>query len=161
MRNNYICWEIYFMNIAELSSQRSKDPKTQVGACVVNDNNRIIGIGYNGMPNGCDDNKFPWGKGKGMDDKRLYVCHAEINAFLNSNSSTKDCSLYSTLFPCNECAKVIIQSGIKRILYKEIKKNRIKTKAARKMFLSSKIKIKKLKSKIENIQTIIKNGNND
>lgn len=145
-RRNYLSWNNYFMEIAELSAERSKDPNRQVGACIVNDENRIIGIGYNGMPNGCPDHKFSWKKGgKGLDNKNLYVCHAEVNAILNSNNTTRDCSLYSTKFPCNECTKVIIQSGIKKVFYKTIRKNRIITKASKKMLRSSKVKIQKLK----------------
>ena len=141
-----ISWNDYFMKVADLSGERSKDPNRQVGACIVNEDNRIVGIGYNGMPNGCNDDKFSWTKGgKGLDNKNLYVCHAEVNAILNSNNTTRGCSLYSTKFPCNECAKVIIQSGIKKVFYKMIRKNRIKTKASRRMLMSSKVKIQKLK----------------
>ena len=130
IKRTCISWNDYFMKVADLSGERSKDPNRQVGACIVNEDNRIVGIGYNGMPNGCNDDKFSWTKGgKGLDNKNLYVCHAEVNAILNSNNTTRGCSLYSTKFPCNECAKVIIQSGIKKVFYKMIRKNRIKNKS--------------------------------
>ncbi len=146
IKRTCISWNNYFMKVADLSGERSKDPNRQVGACIVNEDNRSVGIGYNGMPNGCPDHKFSWTKGgKGLDNKNLYVCHAEVNAILNSNNTTRGCSLYSTKFPCNECAKVIIQSGIKKVFYKMIRKNRIKTKASRRMLMSSKVKIQKLK----------------
>lgn len=117
-RNDYISWEQYFMGIAMLSAQRSKDPNTQVGACIVNDDNVILGIGYNGMPRGCNDNSMPWERdGECLATKYPYVCHAELNAILNSSKSLKNCTLYVTMYPCNECAKAIIQSGIKKVVY--------------------------------------------
>ena len=107
------------MSVAFLSAQRSKDPNTQVGACIVNEDNKIVGIGYNGMPNGCSDDFLPWGKSDvWLESKYPYVCHAEMNAILNRNSSSvKGCTLYVALFPCNDCAKLIIQSGIKEVFY--------------------------------------------
>lgn len=120
-RENYISWDKYFMAIAKLSSMRSKDPSTQVGACIVGLDNRILSIGYNGAPNGFDDDKFPWNReGENLNTKYPYVCHAEMNAILNYRGSRKDlenAKLYVDLFPCNECAKIIIQSGIKRVFY--------------------------------------------
>ena len=120
-RENYISWEEYFMAIAKLSAMRSKDPSTQVGACIVSNDNRILSIGYNGAPNGFDDEKFPWGReGENLDTKYPYVCHAEMNAILNYRGSKKDlesAKIYVDLFPCNECAKIIIQSGIKEVIY--------------------------------------------
>lgn len=114
----HISWNEYFMGVASLSAKRSKDPSTQVGACVVNQDKRIIGIGYNGFPMGCSDQEYPWGKGANyLDSKYPYVVHAEPNAILNCTSSLKDATLYVTLFPCNECAKLIIQSGIKHVVY--------------------------------------------
>lgn len=117
---NHITWQQYFMGIAMLSAQRSKDPSTKVGACIVNKDNKIVGIGYNGMPVGCDDSIMPWER-KAKDNlqtKYPYVVHAELNAILNSNQqSLKGCTLYVTLFPCNECAKAVIQSGIRHIVY--------------------------------------------
>jgi dCMP deaminase len=115
----HISWEQYFMGVALLSAKRSKDPSTQVGACIVNEDKKIIGIGYNGFPNGISDNDFPWGKNdeNPLNNKYPYVVHAEPNAILNSTSSLKGSTLYVTLFPCNECTKLIIQSGIKHIVY--------------------------------------------
>ncbi|OAD61403.1 Deoxycytidylate deaminase, partial [Eufriesea mexicana] len=137
-RKNYLNWDDYFMAVAFLSAKRSKDPITQVGACLVNEEQQIVGIGYNGMPKGCNDNEFPWGKCSDdpLNTKTFYVCHAEINAILNKNSSSvKNCTLYVVLFPCNECAKVIIQSGIKLIKYMSDKHAmKKKTIAAKRMF---------------------------
>ena len=120
-RKDYLTWDEYFMAIAKLSSMRSKDPSTQVGACIVSSDNRILSIGYNGAPNGFNDKKFPWGReGDMLNTKYAYVCHAEMNAILNYRGSRKDlesAKIYVDLFPCNECAKLIIQSGIKEIYY--------------------------------------------
>ena len=120
-RENYISWEEYFMAIAKLSAMRSKDPSTQVGACIVSNDNRILSIGYNGAPNGFNDDEFPWAReGANLDTKYPYVCHAELNAILNYRGSKKDlenAKIYVDLFPCNECAKIIIQSGIKEVIY--------------------------------------------
>lgn len=117
-RNKYISWDSYFMGLALLSSQRSKDPKTQVGACIVNEDNRILSMGYNGLPNGCDDDNYPWdSEGDMLDIKNTYVCHAELNAILNSVGSVRGATIYVTFFPCHECTKAIIQSGIKRVVY--------------------------------------------
>ncbi len=123
-RQDYIGWDEYFMGIAVLSAQRSKDNNTQVGACIVNNEHKIVAVGYNGMPTGCSDDDMPWEReGKtSLDTKYPFVCHAELNAILNSNSaSLSGCTLYVTLFPCNECAKAIIQSGIKKIVYQSNK----------------------------------------
>ena len=115
---NYIIWDEYFMGVAILSSMRSKDPSTKVGACIVNADKKIVGIGYNGFPMGCSDDEFPWEReGEFLDCKYPYVVHAEPNAILNSTVSLKGATIYVTLFPCNECAKLIIQSGIKEIVY--------------------------------------------
>ena len=120
-RNDYLSWEEYFMGIAKLSAMRSKDPSTQVGACIVSSDNRILSIGYNGSPNGFDDDIFPWDReGKPLDTKYMYVCHAEMNAILNYRGNRKeleDAKIYVDLFPCNECAKLIIQAGIKEVIY--------------------------------------------
>ncbi len=120
-RNDYLRWDEYFMAIAKLSALRSKDPNTQVGACIVDSNNRILSIGYNGAPNGFHDDVFPWDReGEKMETKYAYVCHAELNAILNYRGSRKDlegATIYVDLFPCNECAKLIIQSGIKKVIY--------------------------------------------
>jgi dCMP deaminase len=118
-RSDYISWEEYFMGVALLSAQRSKDPNTQVGACIVNEDQRIVGIGYNGLPKGCLDEVLPWNReGDFLDTKYPYIVHAEVNAVLNSNSNMlANCKMYVALFPCNECAKIIIQSGIKEVIY--------------------------------------------
>jgi len=118
-REDYISWDDYFMAVAFLSAQRSKDPATQVGACIVNTEKEIVGIGYNGFPWGCSDDEFPWSReGEPLETKYLYVCHAELNSILNKNSGDlKGCRMYVALFPCNECAKLIIQSGINEIVF--------------------------------------------
>ncbi len=118
-RENYVSWDAYFMGIALLSAQRSKDPGTQVGACIVGADNKILSVGYNGMPTGCADEQMPWGReGNPMDTKYLYVCHAELNAILNySGGNIRGATVYTTLFPCNECAKALIQAGVKRVVY--------------------------------------------
>ena len=117
-RQDYISWDEYFMGIAMLSAERSKDGHTQVGACIVDENNKILSLGYNGMPTGCDDDKMPWEHtGENLNTKYMYVCHAELNAILNTRIPLRGAKLYVTLFPCNECAKAIIQSGIREIVY--------------------------------------------
>lgn len=138
-RNNYINWDEYFMGIALLSAERSKDPNTQVGACIVNDDNKIISTGYNGMPIGCNDDEMPWDReGKNSNETKYpFVCHAELNAILNSPSVIKDqnAKIYVALFPCNECAKAIIQSGIKEIIYMDDKYAYTDSTKASKMML--------------------------
>ena len=118
-RTDNLNWDEYFMGIALLSAKRSKDPSTQVGACIVDPYHKVVSIGYNGMPRGVDDDQIPWGHGEGLDSKYLYVCHAEFNAILNTRdgSALQGCRIYVTLFPCNECAKAIVQTGIKEIIY--------------------------------------------
>lgn len=120
-RKDYLSWDEYFMSIAKLSAKRSKDPSTQVGACIVSDDNRILSIGYNGAPNGFSDKDFPWSReGERLYTKYTYICHAELNAILNYRGSRKElenAKIYVDLFPCNECAKLIIQSGIKEVIY--------------------------------------------
>jgi len=118
-RTDYLSWDEYFMAVALLSSQRSKDPNTQVGACVANRENKIVGVGYNGFPLGCSDDDLPWARtGDFLQTKYPYVCHAELNAVLNSISrDLRGCRIYVGLFPCNECTKVIIQAGIEEIIY--------------------------------------------
>ena len=110
------------MSLAHLSAVRSKDPSTQVGAVIVDSNNKVVGLGYNGFPRGCDDKEFPWEReGEFLDTKYAYVVHAELNAILNANKLIDNCRLYVSLFPCNECSKAIIQSGIKEIIYESDK----------------------------------------
>jgi len=122
MRKDYISWDQYFMGVAKLSSFRSKDPSTQVGACIINPDKRIVGIGYNGLPQGCNDEEYPWAsEGDFVSTKYPYVVHAEANAILNATTNLKGSSIYVTLFPCNECAKLIIQSGIKEIVFESNK----------------------------------------
>jgi dCMP deaminase len=121
-RENYFNWDESFMQICRVISQRSKDPNTQNGACVVNGNNIIIGLGYNGFPRGCSDEKLPWAReGSFYETKYAYVVHAEENAILNTNTSVEGTKLYCTLFPCNECVKVIIQKGVKEVIYEKDK----------------------------------------
>ena len=116
-RTDYITWDEYFMGVAKLAARRSKDPSTQVGACIVSPENIIISTGYNGMPKGCSDDEFPWER-EGADTKYPYVVHAELNAILNANGrDLRDSRVYVALFPCNECAKAIIQSGVKEVVY--------------------------------------------
>ena len=120
-RQDYINWDQYFMGIAILSTYRSKDPNTQVGACIVNDENKILSIGYNGSPKGFSDDNMPWEReGNFMDTKYAYVCHGELNAILNYSGysgNLKGTKIYVTLYPCNECAKMIAQTGIKEVIY--------------------------------------------
>ena len=149
-RENYINWDEYFMAIAKLSAMRSKDPSTQVGACIVSDDNRILSIGYNGAPNGFDDDRFPWQReGENLDTKYPYVCHAELNAILNYRGYKKDlenAKIYVGLFPCNECAKIIIQSGIKTVIYLSDKyANSDNNIAARKLFDECQVKYYKIR----------------
>ena len=122
-RTDYISWDEYFMGIAYLSAMRSKDPNTQVGACLVSQENKILSMGYNGFPTGCDDDEFPWSReGELCDSKYAYVTHSELNAILNyRGGSLEGTKIYVTLFPCNECAKAIIQSGIRELVYADDK----------------------------------------
>ena len=145
-RTNYISWDEYFMGVAILSGQRSKDPGTQVGACIINDKKRIVGIGYNGFPYGVEDDVFPWSKdGEWLDTKYPYVVHAEPNAILNSTVSLDNATLYVTLFPCNDCAKLIIQSGIKEVVFlKDKYHDQDSFAASRKMFDSASIKYRQM-----------------
>ncbi|WP_052591226.1 deoxycytidylate deaminase [Paracholeplasma brassicae] len=123
-RSNYISWDQYFMGVAMLSEKRSKDPNTQVGACIVNQDKRIVGIGYNGFPQKLNDDDFPWEKdGEFEDTKYPYVVHAEANAILNATQNLKGATIYVTLFPCHECVKLIIQSGITELVYASSKYN--------------------------------------
>ena len=118
-RDGYISWDEYFMGISKLSGMRSKDPNTQVGACIVSEDNKILSMGYNGFPIGCSDDEFPWEREGGeLETKYAFVTHSELNAILNyRGGSLAGAKLYVSLFPCNECAKAIIQAGIKTIVY--------------------------------------------
>lgn len=155
MRKDYLSWDQYFMSIALLSAQRSKDDHSQVGACIVNPDKRIVGIGYNGMPFGCNDNLYPWNRdGDWLETKYPYVVHAEPNAILNSTTNLKNCTMYVTLFPCNECAKLIIQSGIKEVVYYEDKyDNTDSIIASKKMFRSSNVSFRLFNDICININT--------
>ncbi len=153
MNKNYISWDEYFMGVAVLSSKRSKDPSTTVGACIVNKKNRIVGIGYNGFPYGCEDSEYPWGRDQTdfLNCKYPYVVHAEPNAILNSTCPLDDCTIYVTLFPCNECAKLIIQSGIKEVVYMSDKYDGTNENiASKRMLKSANVKCRQMKQiKIE------------
>jgi dCMP deaminase len=153
-RTNYISWDEYFMGVAHLSSLRSKDESSQVGACIINQKNRIVGIGYNGFPIGCDDDDFPWEReGDFLDTKYPYVVHAEPNAILNSSVDLEGSKMYVTLFPCNECAKLIIQSGIKEVIYLEEKYSGTPQDiAAKRLFDAAKVKYRQL----DNYQLLVK-----
>lgn len=149
-REDYLSWDEYFMGVAMLASYRSKDPNTQVGACIVNAKNRIMSVGYNGFPMGCSDDEFPWERqGNAYDTKYFYVCHAELNAILNSRDSNLDgCKIYVALFPCNECAKAIIQSGISEVVYISDKyADTEATRASKRMFNAAGVKLTKLTPK--------------
>ncbi|WP_462248851.1 deoxycytidylate deaminase [Ferruginibacter sp.] len=153
-RQGYISWDEYFMGVALLSAQRSKDPSTQVGACIVNDKNKIVGAGYNGLPLGCDDNEFPWEKqGDFLQTKYPYICHAELNAILNNiGMDLKGCKIYTALFPCNECAKAIIQSGISEVIYLSDKYAGTDTaKASRRMLDKAGVDCRKVIATVNNL----------
>lgn len=153
--SNLINWDEYFMGIALLSCKRSKDPNTKVGACIVDDDNKVVSIGYNGMPKGLDESKLSWNKNDGLDSKYLYVCHAEFNAILNTRngSSLKGCTLYVTLFPCNECAKAIVQTGIKKIVYLDDKyHDTLFTQASRKLLLLAGVELEEYKGRFKEIE---------
>lgn len=142
-RQDYLSWDEYFMGIAVLSAMRSKDPSTQVGACIVNSDKRILSMGYNGMPRQCSDDVFPWEReGDPLNSKYLFVCHAELNAILNcAMGSVRGCTVYTTLFPCNECAKAIIQAGITDVVYMSDKyATTDSTLASKKMFDTAGVK---------------------
>ena len=158
-RENYLSWDDYFMGLALLSAKRSKDPNTQVGACIVNTNNKIVSVGYNGMPMGCNDDVFPWGReGNDLDTKYPYVVHAELNAILNSKVDLSGCTIYVTMFPCNECSKAIIQSGIKKMVYLTNKyPDSVAVKASEKMLNSAGVECFKYETDTENILLNFKN----
>jgi len=145
-RKDYISWDEYFMGVAVLSSMRSKDPNTQVGACIVNEEKKIVGVGYNGLPIGVSDDDAPWSReGEWLETKYPYVCHAELNAILNSTSKLKGCRIYVGLFPCNECAKAIIQSGIREVVYLSDKySEEDNTKASKWLFDQSGVRYRQL-----------------
>ena len=136
--DNVLTWDEYFMGLAHLSALRSKDPNTQVGAAIVDENHRVVSVGYNGFPTGVSDDEFPWSReGDVLTSKYAFVVHAELNAILNSQRSVRGCTIYVSLFPCNECAKAIIQSGIKKIVYESDKYNGVDTNIASKRMLKA------------------------
>ncbi len=155
MIKSNVSWDEYFMGIALLSCERSKDPNTKVGACIVDENKKVVSIGYNGMPSGCDESQLSWNRGEGLDSKYLYVCHAEFNAILNTRNGTsalRGCTLYVTLFPCNECTKAIIQTGIKEIVYISNKyEDTVGVQASKRMLLLAGVKIRHYEGRIPEI----------
>ena len=142
-QDNILSWNEYFMGLAHLSALRSKDPNTKVGAAIVDDNHRVVSVGYNGFPKGCSDEVFPWGRdGDTLDSKYAFVVHAELNAILNSKWPVAGCTIYVSLFPCNECAKAIIQSGIKAVIYRDdLYKDTKEVKASKRMLKTAGVDI--------------------
>ena len=158
-RQNYISWDEYFMGVAKLSSMRSKDPNTQVGACIVSQDNKILSMGYNGFPRGCSDDVFPWAR-EGDDEleiKYSYVTHAELNAILNyRGGDLEGAKIYVSQFPCNECAKAIIQSGIKTVVFEDDKyKDTPSVLASKKMFDAAQIRYYKYIPTERNIELLL------
>ena len=151
-RTDYISWDEYFMGVAKLAARRSKDPSTQVGACIVSPDDIIISTGYNGMPKGCSDDEFPWER-EGAETKYPYVVHAELNAILNANGrDLRGSRVYVALFPCNECAKAIIQSGVKEVVYLSDKyANTPGTQASKRMLAAAGVKCTQLRAKTKSI----------
>lgn len=158
-RKDYISWDEYFMGVALLASKRSKDPNTQVGACIVDQNNVILTTGYNGFPKGCSDDEFPWDR-EGENTKYPYVVHAELNAILNaSGKDLKGARIYVDLFPCNECAKAIIQSGIREVIYLSDKyANTPATQASKLMLTTAGVRLTQMHPDIDNIVLDFKKG---
>lgn len=151
-RSDYISWDEYFMGVALLAAKRSKDPNTQVGACIVDANNVILTTGYNGFPIGCSDDEFPWDR-EGEVTKYPYVVHAELNAILNaSGKSLRGSRLYVALFPCNECAKAIIQAGVSEVVYLSDKYASTPATQASKMMLNAAgVTLRQFKPQIEEL----------
>ena len=151
-RTDYISWDEYFMGVAMLAARRSKDPSTQVGACIVSTDNIIISTGYNGMPKGCSDDEYPWDR-EGEQTKYPYVVHAELNAILNANGrDLRGSRIFVALFPCNECAKAIIQCGAKEVLYLSDKyADTPSTQASKRMLQSAGVKLTQLEPAIKTI----------
>ena len=154
-RKDYISWDEYFMGVAVLSGMRSKDPNTQVGACIVSEDHKILSMGYNGFPTGCSDDEFPWEReGEPLENKYFYTTHSELNAILNyRGGSLEGATIYVTLFPCNECAKAIIQSGMKEVIYMQDKyADSDATKASKKMFDMAGVKYRQFVPKGQTIE---------
>lgn len=159
-RSDYINWDDYFMATALLAAKRSKDPVTQVGACIVNEDKRIVGVGYNGFPRGCSDDIFSWGKGSDLNSKHMYVCHAEVNAILNKSSANlKNCTLYVTKHPCNECTKIIIQSNISEVICMGINEDNISVRASKLMFTAADVKLTEFKPTMKEITLTLSENN--
>ena len=158
-RENTLTWDEYFMGLAHLSALRSKDPNTQVGAAIVDENHRVVSVGYNGFPKGCSDDVFPWSREGGvLSSKYAFVVHAELNAILNSPRSVSGCTIYVSLFPCNECAKAIIQSDIKKIVYESDKYAHTETtQASKKMLEAAGVELVQLENTIKLSVEKIKN----
>lgn len=158
-RKNVLTWDEYFMSMAHLSALRSKDPSTQVGACIVNPQRRVVGLGYNGFPKGCDDDVFPWERdGQFLNTKYPYVVHAELNAILNSIQDLSGCTIYVSLFPCNECAKAIIQSGIQCVVFESDKYEGTEANSAsKKMFRDAGVELVQLTYKTHVMVDVDKN----
>lgn len=157
-REDYISWDEYFMGVAMLSGMRSKDPNTQVGACIVSSDHKILSMGYNGFPLGCSDDEFPWAReGEPLENKYFYTTHSELNAILNyRGGSLEGSTLYVSLFPCNECAKAIIQSGIKTIVYDEDKyKNTPGVIASKRMLKAAGVEYRKYEHTNREIKMIL------
>jgi dCMP deaminase len=150
-RLDVISWDDYFMGMAHLSAKRSKDPNTQVGACIVTPLKKVVGLGYNGFPTGISDDDFPWDSHEDYENsKYAYVVHAELNAILNATSKLEGCTMYVSLFPCNECAKAIIQSGIKELIYESDKyANTSSVIASKRMLSQAGVKLTKLDHQVD------------
>jgi dCMP deaminase len=147
-RNDYIGWDDYFMGVSLLAAERSKDPSTQVGACIVSDDNRILSTGYNGFPQGCSDDDFPWNRDKSLGETKYnFVVHAELNAILNAGGkSLVGSRIFVSLFPCHECAKAIIQAGVKEVVYLSDKYNGTESdNASKRMLNAAGVKLTKIK----------------
>ena len=158
-RENYLSWDEYFMGVALLSAQRSKDPNTQVGACIADPHNKIVGVGYNGLPTGCPDDDYPWDrKGDFLDTKYPYMCHAELNAVINKiTTDLYNCRIYVALFPCNECAKVIIQAGINEVIYlSDMYAHTDQVKASKRMFDSASVRYREMRTAKEAVTIYFK-----
>ena len=158
-RTDYITWDEYFMGVAKLSGMRSKDPHSQVGSCIVSQNNKILSMGYNGFPSGCSDDKFPWAR-EGDDPeetKYLYVTHSELNAILNyRGGSLEGSKLYVSLFPCNECAKAIIQAGIRTVIYDSDKYDGTPSNtASKRMFRAAGVEFRKYRPTNRKIEILV------
>ena len=147
-RNDYIAWDDYFMGVSLLAAERSKDPSTQVGACIVSDDNRILSTGYNGFPQGCSDDEFPWNRDASAGETKYnFVVHAELNAILNAGGKSLIGSrIFVSLFPCHECAKAIIQAGVKEVVYLSDKYNGTESdNASKRMLNAAGVKLTKIK----------------